>query len=146
MRRRRYAPTNHTRFGYCVFASSSRPQDTRSAVPSQSPVLGTAGACCGRVVTSLLRCCKRVVSVLSRRTDVGSAKDLRRICVGSSAFCQVWTGVKMGRLTLGERWCLLEQLEMTTTSTISLRGQRADGQKSMWHRCVDRTGVVGGKF
>jgi hypothetical protein len=29
--------------------------------------------------------------------------------------------------------------------TISLCGQRADGQTSMWHRCVGCTGIVGGK-
>ena len=41
MRRRRFAPMSHTQSHYCVFASSTRHDSTRTLVPRQSPVLVT---------------------------------------------------------------------------------------------------------
>ncbi len=41
---------------------------------------------------------------------------------------------------------LYSPLKMNTTVTKCLRGQRADGQTSMWHRCICPWGIVGEIF
>jgi len=35
---------------------------------------------------------------------------------------------------------------MKTTLMISEHAERSNGQMSKWQRCVDGTGIVGGKF